>query len=92
MGGAFPGTRSAAAISWETYGVDVHFDEAEIGDILIFRRKDASNPRARHVTFLHAKYKVGEKLISCLGGNQKDSVSIARYKAEELVAVRRFPS
>jgi uncharacterized protein (TIGR02594 family) len=92
MGGAFPGTRSAAAISWETYGQEVTLENAQTGDILVFRRKDNTNPRARHVAFLHAKTVVNGKLVlECLGGNQNNSVCIAKYKAEELVAVRRFP-
>lgn len=92
MGGGYPGTRSAAAISWEKYGVEIALENAQKGDILIFKRKDAQNPSARHVTFLHDVYmKDGKKVIECLGGNQSNSVCIAKYKVEELVAVRRFP-
>lgn len=95
MGGGYPSTRSAAAISWETHKgmLAIDLDKAERGDILVFRRKDGSNPRARHVTFLHAKTMVnGKVVLECLGGNQSNSVCIAKYRIEELVAVRRFPS
>lgn len=92
--GGYPSTRSAAAISWETYGEEVHnLAEAQQGDILVFKRKDASNPRARHVAFLYRqKTSLGGVILYCLGGNQKNSVSVAQYPVSELVAIRRFPS
>lgn len=92
MGGGFPGTRSAAAISWETYGTQVPLEKAQEGDIVVFKRKDSRNPNARHVAFFKQRYVEGGKLIiECLGGNQSNSVCVAKYKGEELVAVRRFP-
>jgi uncharacterized protein (TIGR02594 family) len=92
MGGGYPGTRSAAAISWEKYGVEIAPENAQEGDILIFKRKDAQNPQARHVAFFKQAYvENGKKVIECLGGNQSNSVCIAKLKGETLVAVRRFP-
>lgn len=84
----FRSTRSAAAKSWETYGVP---GTGKKGDLAIFKRKDASNPNARHVAFVDSD--VGEKdtLILCLGGNQGNKVSQAKYKREDLVCFRRFP-
>lgn len=92
MGGGYVGTKSAAAISWESFGLEIPLQEAKIGDIIIFKRRSNTNPNARHVAFIHANFKVGEKVVTVLGGNQSNSVSIAKYKAEEIVAVRRFPS
>lgn len=90
--GGYPSTRSAAAISWEKYGVEIPLENAQEGDILIFRRKDSTNPNARHVTFFKRRITIGGKpYIECLGGNQGNSVCVAKQKAEELIAVRRFP-
>lgn len=87
----FKSTRSAAAKSWETYGVEVKLEDAQIGDILIFNRKSNQNPNARHVTFLDAKIKEGDKFVQCLGGNQGNMVCVAKYKLDDLIAIRRFP-
>lgn len=93
MGGGYPGTRSAAAISWERYGLEIPLENAQEGDIVIFKRKDNTNPSARHVAFFKQIVVDGKnKFIECLGGNQSNSVCYAKYRASELVAVRRFPS
>lgn len=92
MGGGYPGTRSAAAISWESYGVQVAFEDIRQGDIVVTKRQDAKNPKARHVTFFHGKASVGGKvMLECLGGNQSNSVCIAKIDPKSVVAVRRFP-
>lgn len=93
MGGGYLSPRSAAAISWETHKglLEVALEDAQEGDILIFKRKDAQNPKARHVTFFKQKYVENGKLfIECLGGNQGNKICVAKYRSEELVAVRRF--
>lgn len=90
MGGGFVGTRSAAAISWESYGQKIDLYNAKIGDIIVLKRFVKGNPRARHVTFLHGEIKATDKNIICLGGNQNNSVSVSKYKIEDIVAIRRF--
>lgn len=90
MGGGFSGTRSAAAISWESYGEKIELQDAKIGDIIVFKRKVSTNPRARHVAFIHSDLKATDKNVICLGGNQNNSVSVSKYKAEDIVAIRRF--
>lgn len=93
MGGGFPGTRSAAAKSWEQYGVNVALEDAKQGDIVILKRQDSSNPNARHVAFLHEiSVKDGQKVFVCLGGNQSNSISLAKFAMKNVVVVRRFPS
>lgn len=81
---AFKSTRSAAAKSWLGYGVE---GNGSIGDIVIFSRAGG-----HHVAFVHKVYKPGDKNICVLGGNQGNSVSVANYKAENLLAFRRFES
>lgn len=81
---AFASTRSAAAKSWLGYGVE---GNGSIGDIAIFKRAGG-----HHVCFVHKAFKEGDKTVTVLGGNQGNAVSVANYKAENLIAFRRFPS
>ena len=93
MGGGFPGTRSAAAKSWEGYGVNVPVEDAKQGDIVILKRQDSSNPNARHVAFIHdVEMKSGQKVFVCLGGNQSNSICLAKFAMKNVVVVRRFPT
>lgn len=85
----YKSTRSAAAISWETYGIHVPFEKAQEGDILVFKRSVSGQPRARHVAFFVCSS--GEGMIECLGGNQSNKVGLKKYPKKDLIAVRRFP-
>jgi uncharacterized protein (TIGR02594 family) len=87
---ALKSTRSAAAKSWEGYGLEVKPEDAQVGDIVVLKRSAGGNPNARHVAFLDAPYRVGDKLVQLLGGNQGNAVSKAKFKAEDIVAIRRF--
>jgi len=87
----FKSTRSAAAISWETYGEDVPVYDIQEGDIMIFKRGKDLNSRARHVTFYKQSISVGSVLkYECLGGNQGNKIGLSRYNPKDLVSVRRF--
>lgn len=80
----YKSTRSAAAKSWLDYGEE---GTGEVGDIAIFKRVGGY-----HVAFINSQYRKGDRLIEVLGGNQRDSISVAKYKSENLVAIRRFPA
>lgn len=79
-----PHTKSAAAKSWITYGQEVAPENAQVGDIVVFKR-DGGN----HVAFLHSAYKVGDKDLIVIGGNQSNSVRASKYPADRLLAIRR---
>lgn len=80
----FKSTRSAAAKSWATYGEE---GTGEIGDIAVFKRGTSGH----HVAFVNKPYRKGDRLINVLGGNQGNAISAVDYKAENLIAIRRFP-
>jgi len=79
----FKSTRSAAAKSWLTYGEEGNGD---VGEMVVFKRG-----AGHHVAFVNKTFKQGDKFISVLGGNQSDSVSVAKYKTDNLLAFRKFP-
>lgn len=81
----FKGTNSAAARSWLTWGVPL---EAPIlGCVVIFDRKDKTNSNAAHVAFCdHSDISNG--IIRVIGGNQGDSVSVARFKTSKVLGYR----
>lgn len=78
----FKSTRSAAAKSWISYGVE---GTGEVGDIVIFKRDGG-----HHVAFVNSKYQQGDKHIEVLGGNQSNSLRVSKYPADRLIAIRRF--
>lgn len=80
----FPYTKSAAAKSWLKYGEE---GDGSVGDIAVFTRGETGG----HVAFINSPYKKGDKFVEVLGGNQGDTISVAKYKAENLLAIRRFP-
>lgn len=81
----FPGAHSAAARSWTSYGVPL--DEPILGCIVVLDRHDASNPNAAHVTFCDHP-DISNGIIRCIGGNQGDAVSVARFPIEKVIAYR----
>lgn len=81
----YPGAHSAAARSWLTYGV--RLDVPIVGCIVIFDRHDANNPNAAHVACCdHADISNG--IIRCIGGNQSNSVSVARTPVTKVLDYR----
>lgn len=72
------------ALNWSSFGKAV--DCPMLGDILTFVRKTATGARAGHVAIY-----VGEDndAYHILGGNQSDSVNIARIAKSRLYAARR---
>lgn len=79
----FRSTRSARAKSWEDYGVP---GTGLVGDIAVFSRSGGGG----HVAFVNKEYKDGDPLISCLGGNQLNSVCVHNYAHINLICFRRF--
>jgi uncharacterized protein (TIGR02594 family) len=81
----FPGAHSAAARSWLDYGVVL--DKPILGCFVIFERKDASNPNAAHIAICEHP-DISNGIIRVIGGNQSDSVSVARYPVAKVLGYR----
>jgi len=81
----FQGTHSAAARSWLDWGVPI--DVPILGCIVVIDRHDDNNPEAAHVTLCDHP-DISNGIIRCLGGNQHDSVSIARFPVEKVLGYR----
>lgn len=75
------GTNSALARSWESWGETLK--KPVPGCLVVLSR--GQDPRFGHVGFYLYETK---KTIAILGGNQKDSVSIAYYDKSRLVGYR----
>lgn len=72
------------ARSYLDWGDPVAVPDMKQGDILIFSR--GSSTWQGHVTFLHRD---SGAFLECLGGNQQNTVNIARYQKSKLIGVRR---
>lgn len=77
------GTKSAAARSWLQWGKAV--SNPEPGDVVIFWRESPSSWKGHVALFL----KDDGSYVTVLGGNQSDSVTIARYPKSQLLGYRR---
>lgn len=86
--GGFKGTKSATARSWLNWdeGYPVKLADARVSDIAILQRGNSS--WQGHVAFVAKKYD-GSGFLELLGGNQQNSVSIAKYSVNKLLGIRR---
>lgn len=82
-----PGNGHVNARSFLTYGNPIDVDDAQHGDIIIFKFPSDA-PGQGHVTYLDAVNDDGT--VSCLGGNQSDQVKYSNYEQHYIVGVRRF--
>lgn len=89
-----PRSKSAAARSWLNVGTPVTLDQAEPGfDVVVIQRGTAPQPGPEVINATgHVGFFAGLEgdLISILGGNQSDSVSVARFSKSRLLGVRRL--
>ena len=79
-------TNSAMARSWESVGKPV--EDPKPGDIVIFWR-DKPNSWKGHVG-IFIGFSKNRSVVFCLGGNQKNAVSIQGYAADKVVGYRRL--
>jgi uncharacterized protein (TIGR02594 family) len=82
-----PNTGLLTARSYLKWGQPVMRKDAQTGDIVVFER--GGSAWQGHVAFL---VKDNGDTMTILGGNQRDSVSIATYKADDLLGIRRAPA
>jgi uncharacterized protein (TIGR02594 family) len=81
-------TNSARARSWESIGKPV--DDPRPGDIVIFWREKPTSWKGHVGIFMG--FSKNRFLVYCLGGNQKNAVSIQGYEADKVVGYRRLTS
>jgi uncharacterized protein (TIGR02594 family) len=74
-----PSTKSAAAISFASYGEKC---ELQPGAIVVFKWENGQH----HVSF--CDHVIDEKTVACLGGNQTDSVRISNFSRNRIIACR----
>lgn len=89
-----PRSKSLRARSWLEMGVPVGMEEAEVGfDVVILKRGGGDQPGPEvldamgHVGFFAGRE---ENVLLVLGGNQSDSVSVARFPMVQLLGIRRL--
>jgi uncharacterized protein (TIGR02594 family) len=81
-----PRSKSLAAKSWLAVGVGIPLDQARPGyDIVVLTRNGGG-----HVGFYAGM--AGPDHVLILGGNQRDTVSVAAFPIDQIVGVRRLAS
>lgn len=76
------------AQSFRTYGSEVEDEDWQRGDIVVFHFPSDS-PANGHVTYIDS-WNDTAGTVTCLGGNQHDSVEYSTYSQEYVQAVRRY--
>ena len=91
---SLPRSKSLRARSWLSVGQQIDIDSAMVGfDIVIFKRGKDPQPGPEvieapgHVGFYYGHT---EDQVVILGGNQGDSVSVAKYPISSVLGVRRL--
>ncbi len=80
------GTGSLAARSFLKYGKGLDEDDAEEGDIIIFKR--GNSPFEGHVAYF-IEWADDENCVKVLGGNQSDRVCYNLHSQDGILGVRR---
>jgi uncharacterized protein (TIGR02594 family) len=80
-----PRSKSAKARSWLDVGIPIFLHDANLGDIVILKRNN--NPEQGHVG-LYAG--VEAQYVMVLGGNQSDSVCLAKFNQGDVLGLRRI--
>ncbi len=82
------GTGKLTAQSFKTYGKELCcLEEAEKGDIVVFHFPQDANWQG-HVAY-YVSYNEEDDTVKVLGGNQRNSICYANYKAEYIVSITR---
>jgi uncharacterized protein (TIGR02594 family) len=89
-----PRSKSAAARSWLLVGKVIALHDAQIGDVVILRRGgNTQGPEViaapGHVG-LFAGADLMRGVVHVLGGNQSNGVSVAPFKAIDVLGIRRL--
>ena len=79
-------SRSLAARSWLNVGIPI--DLSEPGDVVVFWRESRTSWKG-HVGFF-MDYSQDQTRIYCIGGNQKNQVSLSAYSKDKLLGFRQL--
>lgn len=82
----YQGTGKLNARSYLDWGTRVELEDAMLGDIVVFWRGRPDSWKG-HVAFYDSH---DDEYIYVLGGNQSNSVNIAKYPIERLLGVQRL--
>jgi len=78
-------TNTLRARDWLGVGTPVALDDARTGnDVVVLKRGD--NPELGHVGFYAGH---DSTTVAVLGGNQSDAVTVARFRHDQVVGIRR---
>lgn len=79
----FPGTHHANARSFLNWGVEL--EVPILGCIVVMKRGDSETQG--HITFCDHP-DISNGIVRCIGGNQGDAVSVARFPVEKVLSYR----
>ncbi len=85
-------SRSLRARSWLRVGRHVGLGGAQVGDIVVLKRRGNNQPGPEvikaqgHVGFFAGQH---DRRVEVLGGNQGDAVSVASFPVSRVLSVRR---
>lgn len=82
----YPTTKAATARQWLNAGIPVPEGKKRPGDIVVFWRESKSSWKGHVAIYIRED----ENNIYCLGGNQRNSVSIQPYTKKRLLGIRRL--
>lgn len=91
-----PRTKSAAARSWLKMGVEVKIEDAQAGDIIIFKRGPEPQPGPEvlnaqgHVAIIPEGQIIYGTNIRVFGGNQDNKVCHGLFPAKQVLSIRRL--
>lgn len=89
-----PRSKSLRARSWLQVGRYVGFGEATVGsDVVVLKRGGGNQPGPENLTATgHVGFYAGRDGLDMyvLGGNQADSVSVARFDSARVLGIRRL--
>lgn len=90
-----PRSKSWSARSWLQVGVPVQLRDAQVGDVVIFKRGSGVQPgpeviKAPGHVGLFSAYNLDSRVISSLGGNQSNGITVANFSADLVLGIRRL--
>lgn len=80
-----PRTKTLWALSWTKVGTPIELSDARPGFDIVVLTRDGGG----HVGF-YMDHDIAANSVTVLGGNQSDSVSVAKFNVTQIRAIRRL--